>query len=195
MTTAQPDDSVRACAARLIEIIADFKRDQDAPRLKNGLLLATRPLVRRSDLLSLGTKRMANHIDNSKYLYYDGELSMTLDEFPKGKLIPPHDHGIWEALVLCTGRLRHTSYLRADDGTVAGRVELKVGEDLEMNPGEIAMVVPPSDIHSFQAVTDGTFVITIVGGEYALRRHYYNTTENTYQVRAPRALQESGALA
>ena len=120
MTTAQPDDSVRACAARLIEIIADFKRDQDAPRLKNGLLLATRPLVRRSDLLSLGTKRMANHIDNSKYLYYDGELSMTLDEFPKGKLIPPHDHGIWEALVLCTGRLRHTSYLRADDGTVAG---------------------------------------------------------------------------
>ena len=195
MTTPQPQDSVRACVAQLIEAIANFQHDQDAALLKNGLLNAARPLVQRADLLSLGTKRMANHIDNSKYLYYDGGLSLTLDEFPKGKLIPPHDHGTWEALVLCTGSLRHTSYLRADNGTVEGRAELRVDEDLEMKPGEIAMVVPPSDIHSFQAVTDGTFVITIVSGEYALRRHYYNTADNTYQVRTPRALRESGALA
>jgi predicted metal-dependent enzyme (double-stranded beta helix superfamily) len=119
---------------------------------------------------------------------------MTLDEFPNGKLIPPHDHGIWEALVLCTGRLSHTVYARADDGKVEGHAELRVVEDVELKRGEITMVVPPGDIHSFKALADSTYVITIVGGEYSPTRHYYRTEDNTYVVRTPKALRESGAL-
>ncbi len=194
MSAPKTSPAVRACAAQVMRVISEYDQDRDPASLRMGLVEATRPLVKHPELFQLGTKRVANHIDNSRYLYYDGLLSMTLDEFPKGKLIPPHDHGIWEALILCSGKLRHTVYGRADDGTVPGRAELKVTEDIEMAVGDIAMVVPPADIHSFQAVTEGTFVITIVGGEYAAKRHYYNTNDNTYAVRTPTALRESGAL-
>jgi len=195
MSNLGNDHSVRASAMALIEAIDQYNLDRDSNKLRCGLLEATQPLLARPDLMKLGTKRQANHIDNSKWLYYDGQLSLTLDEFPKDKLIPPHDHGIWEALILCSGRLSHTVYARADDGKVAGHAELRVVEDVELTRGEITMVVPPGDIHSFKALSDGTFVITIVGGEYSPTRHYYRTEDNTYVVRTPKALRDSGALA
>jgi predicted metal-dependent enzyme (double-stranded beta helix superfamily) len=195
MSTPGNDHSVRASAMALIEAIDQYNLDRDSDKLRRGLLEATQPLLARPDLMKLGTKRQANHIDNSKWLYYDGQLSLTLDEVPKDKLIPPHDHGIWEALILCSGRLSHTVYARADDGKVAGHAELRVVEDVELTRGEITMVVPPGDIHSFKALSDGTFVITIVGGEYSPTRHYYRTEDNTYVVRTPKALRDSGALA
>jgi len=195
MSTLGNDHSVRASAMALIEAIDQYNLDRDSNKLRYGLLEATQPLLARPDLMKLGTKRQANHIDNSKWLYYDGQLSLTLDEFPKDKLIPPHDHGIWEALILCSGRLSHTVYARADDGKVAGHAELRVVEDVELTRGEITMVVPPGDIHSFKALSDCTFVITIVGGEYSPTRHYYRTEDNTYVVRTPKALRDSGALA
>ena len=194
MSNLGKDHSVRTSAKALIETIDQYNVDHDSQRLRSGLLRATQSLAARPDLFKLGAKRQANHIDNSKYLYYDGQLSLTLDEFPKDKLIPPHDHGIWEAIVVCSGRLSHTVYARADDGKVEGHAELKVVEDVELTPGEITMVVPPGDIHSFKALTHGTFVITIVGGEYSTTRHYYRTEDNTYVVRTPKALRDSGAL-
>lgn len=192
MTTA---NSVRASAKMIEQAIEAFDRDHDAGELRSALLESTRELRSRSDLLTLGTKRPANHIDNSRWLYYDGQMSMTLDEFPKGKQIPPHDHGVWEAIVVCTGRLHHAVYSRKDDGTVPGHAELRVDEDVELTPGQVAMVVPPGDIHAFRALEDSTYVITIVGGEYAPKRHYYSLTDNTYQVRTPKAVRESGVLA
>jgi predicted metal-dependent enzyme (double-stranded beta helix superfamily) len=189
------DHSVRNSAMALIEAISQYDLDHDSQKLRSGLLKATQALVARPDLFKLGTKRQANHIDNSKYLYYDGQLSLTLDEFPKDKVIPPHDHGIWEAIVLCSGRLSHTVYARQDDGKVEGHAELRVVEDVELARGEITMVVPPGDIHSFKALTDGTFVLTIVGGEYSPTRHYYRTEDNTYVVRTPKALRDSTAQA
>jgi predicted metal-dependent enzyme (double-stranded beta helix superfamily) len=189
------DYSVRNSARALIEAISQYDLDHDSQKLRSGLLKATQALVARPDLFKLGTKRQANHIDNSKYLYYDGQLSLTLDEFPKDKVIPPHDHGIWEAIVVCSGRLSHTVYARQDDGKVEGHAELRVVEDVELARGEITMVVPPGDIHSFKALTDGTFVLTIVGGEYSPMRHYYRTEDNTYVVRTPKALRDSTAQA
>jgi predicted metal-dependent enzyme (double-stranded beta helix superfamily) len=193
MSDVSTDHSIRTSARALIETIDRYNVDRDSEKLRSGLLKATQALAARPDLFTLGAKRQANHIDNSKWLYYDGQLSLTLDEFPKDKLIPPHDHGIWEAIVVCTGRLSHTVYARADDGKVEGRAELRVVEDVELATGDITMVVPPGDIHSFKALTDGTFVITIVGGEYSPTRHYYRTEDNTYVVRTPKALRESGA--
>src|SRR5882672_6725857 len=92
MPAPSKECSVRASAMALIETIDQYNVDHDSEKLRSGLLRATQPLVDRLDLLELGTKRQSNHIDNSRYLYYDGQLSVTLDEFPKGKLIPPHDH-------------------------------------------------------------------------------------------------------
>jgi len=187
--------SIRTCVARMIRNVDAFEQDGDNDKLRQGLLDAILPVAQRPDLYTLGTKRQANHIDNAKWLYYDDQLTLELDEFPKGKFIPPHDHGVWEALVLCKGTLKHTTYERVDDRSVEGHSELKVVEEVLMKVGDIAMVVPPSDIHSFEAMTEDTFVLTVVGGEYAPLRHYYNLRNNTYAVRTPKALRESGALA
>jgi hypothetical protein len=195
MSKPDTSSSIRTCAARMIRAIEAYELDHDQAKLRQGLLDATLPVSRRPDLYQLGTKRQANHIDNAKWLYYEDQLTLELDQFPKGKFIPPHDHGVWEAIVLCSGALKHTTYERVDDRSVDGHSELKVVEEVVMKVGEIAMVVPPSDIHSFEALTDDTFALTIVGGEYSPFRHYYNLRENTYAVRTPRALRESGALA
>jgi predicted metal-dependent enzyme (double-stranded beta helix superfamily) len=187
--------SIRETSRHLMATITQYDADGNRDRLRNGLLQAALPLIARPDLLQLGVKREANHIANSKHLYYDGQMSVTLDEFPNGKVIPPHDHGIWEAIIVCTGRLRHTVYERTDDGKVEGHADLRAVEDRVFGPREIAMVVPPAEIHSFTALEDRTFVITVVGGEYKATRHYYHVESGTYQVRTPKALRESGALA
>ena len=180
--------SIRECSQRLMAVVARHEADGDRERLRSGLLESVAPLIDRPDLLQLGVKRQANHISNSKHLYYDGQMSVTLDEFPNGKLIPPHDHGIWEAIIVCTGRLQHTVYDRVDDGKVEGYADLRVVEDRVFKPREIAMVIPPAEIHSFTALEERTFVITVVGGEYKPTRHYYQVESKTYQVRATRAV-------
>ena len=98
MPNTDSQATIRDCAQAAIRVIVDGGSDE--AKLRAGLLEAMRPLLARDDLLTLGVKRPGNHIDNSKYLYYDGQLSITLDEFPNGKYIPPHDHGVWEALVV-----------------------------------------------------------------------------------------------
>jgi len=195
MANQQSAASVRSSAQALMQVIGAYDQDRDAAKLRKGLLESTRALIARPDFLQLGVKRQANHIDNSRWLFYDGQLSVTLDEFPKDKMIPPHDHGIWEAIIICKGRLQHAVYSRSDDGTREGHAVLRTDEDVVMTPGDIAMVVPPGDIHSFRALEDETFVLTIVGGEYSPTRHYYRLEDNTYQVRTPKALRETGALA
>jgi predicted metal-dependent enzyme (double-stranded beta helix superfamily) len=195
MSDRNSPSSIRQCVARMIRAVEAFEKNHDDHQLRNELLAATLPVSQRADLYHIGTKRQANHIDNAKWLYYDDQLTLELDQFPKGKFIPPHDHGVWEALVLCKGALKHTTYERIDDRSIEGHSELKIIEEVTMQVGDIAMVVPPSDIHSFEALTDDTYALTIVGGEYSPLRHYYNLKNNTYAVRTPKALKESGALA
>src|SRR6185369_8120560 len=112
------------------------------------------------DLLSLGVKRQGNHIDNSKYLYYDGQLVITLDEFPKGKRVPPHDHGVWEAVGIYRGKISHTVYQRKDDGSKEGYAELEVVDDRFLGDGNTAILAEPADIHSFVSLAESTFSIT-----------------------------------
>jgi predicted metal-dependent enzyme (double-stranded beta helix superfamily) len=172
--------SIRDCARAVIEAIA--QDPTDISRLRAGLLEAAGPFIRRPDLYSLGVKRPGNHIDNSKYIYYDGDLSITLDQLPQGMVVPPHDHGVWEALTILKGRLRHVVYDRRDDGTVEEYADLETIEDRIYTPGELAMVMPPAEIHSFTALEAETFIFTIVGGNYKPTRHYYNVDKKSYVV-------------
>ncbi|MBI09277.1 MAG: hypothetical protein CMM55_07105 [Rhodospirillaceae bacterium] len=73
-------------------------------------------------------------------------------------------------------------YDRLDDGSVDGHAELKTIEDKIYSPGEMAMVMPPAEIHSFEALEPETFICTIVGGNYSPIRHYYNAEKSTYVV-------------
>ena len=151
----------------------------DGPSLLDGL---RGPLTRilASDLSNVGVKREGNHIDESRYLYYDGEMSITFDHMPKDKDIPPHDHGVWEALGLYSGQLRHTVYDRKDDGSKEGYAELEVIDDRILEPKDMVIVAPPAEIHGFTALTDDTWTVTIVGGRYKADRAYYNPETNSY---------------
>jgi predicted metal-dependent enzyme (double-stranded beta helix superfamily) len=140
-----------------------------------------------TDLTKIGVKRDGNHIDNSKYLYYDGQMSITFDHIPKGKFIPPHDHGVWEAMAIYSGRLKHVVYDRQDDGSKEGFADLKIVDDRVLERNDIAMVAPPAEIHSFMALTDDTISVTIVGGRYKDDRHYFKPEDKTYVKRTPKA--------
>jgi predicted metal-dependent enzyme (double-stranded beta helix superfamily) len=185
MTAGKPTNPIRSAARDIIGAIEAHENDPIA--LQEGLHAAIVNLLREPDLHRFGKKREANHIANSKFLYYDGEVSISLDEFPKGKTIPPHDHGIWEAIGVYSGRLRHTNFERLDNGSVEGFADLKVTDDREMMHGDLVIVMPPAEIHSFTAQDDNTYVITIVGGPYKPTRHYYNVEAKTYMVRDAKA--------
>jgi predicted metal-dependent enzyme (double-stranded beta helix superfamily) len=180
MSASEKMCTIRECADAVRVTIE--RNQNNLEKLRSELLEAVRAFISREDLYELGAKRPGNHIDNSKYIYYDGELSITLDQLPKNMVVPPHDHGIWEALIILKGRLHHSVYDRLDNGSKDGHAKLKQIEDKTFMPMELAMVIPPAEIHSFTALEDETYILTIVGGNYAANRHYYNVEENTYVV-------------
>ncbi len=177
--------AVRDAAMAIIDLMN--KHGEDGPAISAGMRGPMAKVLACPDLTSLGVKREGNHIDNSKYLYYDGQLIITLDEFPKGKTIPPHDHGVWEALCIYKGRVSHTVYTRHDDGSVEGFADLSVLEDRELGAGDISVVAQPAEIHGFTALEDGTFSVTVVGGPYAAERHYFKPDQKTCVKRRPKA--------
>ena len=171
------DYTVRQLAWDVLDLAE--KVGWDGPKLLEGLRIPYANILAR-DLRNAGVKRQGNHIDYSRYLYYDGEMSIHFDQLPLGKVIPPHDHGVWEAMGIYSGRLKHVVYGRSDDGSKEGYAELKVVDDRVLERNDIAIVAPPAEIHSFEALTDDTFAVTIVGGRYKDERAYFKPDENSY---------------
>lgn len=184
MPGSPSEQVIRECAFDIIRICAAHADDSAA--LARALSAPIERIVALPDLLCLGVKRQGNHIDNSKYLYYDGQLVISLDEFPKGKRIPPHDHGVWEAIALYRGSVDHTVYERRDDGSREGHADLVRVEDRRLGPGDVSVLIAPAEIHSFIALEEGTHSLTVVGGHYAELRHYFNPDDRTCVVRRPR---------
>jgi predicted metal-dependent enzyme (double-stranded beta helix superfamily) len=178
--------AVRECATSIIDLVR--RVGPTGPALLEGLREPIAKLLKRPNLLELGVKREGNHIDNSKYLYYDGQLIITLDQFPKGKRIPPHDHGVWEALCIYRGAVSHTVYERKDDGSKPGYADLAKLDDRTLRHGDISIVAMPAEIHGFTATEDDTWSLTVVGGHYAATRHYFNPEEKSCVARQPKAM-------
>ena len=170
--------SARDCARDLIAAIERY--GGDAPALSAAMRPALARLTRHPDLIAQGATRQGNNVDRSYYLYFDGALSILLYGVPKGKTIPAHDHGVWETVSVYRGRMRHTVYARTDKGEVPGRAELRAIDDRVLVPGDLALVAPPDDIHSFTALDDDTIGITVVAGPYKAERHYYDPAAGTY---------------
>ncbi|SLN72111.1 hypothetical protein [Oceanibacterium hippocampi] len=177
------DITVRACAQAIVDAVERFGDD------RNGLTAALRvplgALARRDDLRDLGVPRQGNNVAFSSYLYFDGELSILLFEIPHDRAVPPHDHGVWEGFCVYRGKVRHSVYRRADDGTVDGFAELETVEESDMGPGDLSIVTPPADIHGFQALEEGSLGITVVNGVYKPERLYYQPEAKTYVVKTP----------
>ena len=176
--------SVRECARSIIAAIA--KHGDDTAALGEALKGPISRLTELPGLLDQGVPRLANHVAMSKYLYFDGEMSMLLFEVPKGQSVQPHDHGVWETLSIYRGAVRHTVYSRTDDGAVDGRARLDVLDDRVLKQGDFAIVAPPDDIHGFTSLEDGTLGITVVAGPYKHLRHYYDPAAGTCVVRQQR---------
>ncbi len=184
MSVTASTSTIRDCAQAIATAIARY--GGDGQKLGAAIKASLRDIVAMPNLLELGIPREGNNVAFSQYLYFDGELSIIIFEVPNGKTIPPHDHGIWETLSVYRGRIRHVVYERVDDQTVPGAAELRVAEDRELGPGDFAIVSPPADIHSFTALSDGTYGITVVSGAYKRDRHYYQPEKNTYVIRQGR---------
>ena len=82
--------------------------------------------------------------------------------------------------------LKHVVYDRRDDGKKEGFADLAIIDDRVLEKNDVAIVAPPSEIHSFTALTDDTISLTIVGGTYKPDRKYYNAADKTYVVRQPK---------
>jgi predicted metal-dependent enzyme (double-stranded beta helix superfamily) len=189
--SAGPDRYViRECAQEIIAAFNDYR--EDASALSDSILASTRRLIDHADLTALGVRRQGNFVTNSKYLYYDGQLEITLNQMPIGKQFPPHDHGTCEALIIYSGQLRHTVYERVDGGRRDGYAELNIVDDRVLKCGDIALMMPPNEIHSFRAQTDDTFVLTVVEGRYKPERHFYRPEDRTYTINSPQAVRAFG---
>ena len=162
--------------------------ERDLCGMRAAIAEPIRRLVERDDLLGLGLPRPGNNVDESWYLYYDGELSAVLFKVPIEPHVQPHDHGVWETLLVYRGALQHTLYERTDDRRVQGRAVLRECESKILRPGDYAMIAPPRDIHGFHAVTDGTYGITISRGLYNPERLYFDVNAETCAMRRPRTL-------
>jgi predicted metal-dependent enzyme (double-stranded beta helix superfamily) len=176
--------AVRNCARAIVAAID--AHGNDGTRLGPAIDAALATLVAQPDLLERGIPREGNNVAFSRYLYFDGDLSILIYEVPKGRPIPAHDHGIWETLSVYRGRIRHVVYERIDDGSVPGTADLRVKDDRILARGDFAIVAPPMDIHSFTALDDETYGITVVNGAYKRERHYYDPEAKTYVVRTGR---------
>jgi predicted metal-dependent enzyme (double-stranded beta helix superfamily) len=184
MTDASASYTVRDLADEVRRLVK--LHGEDGPKLLEGLREPIQKVLAQ-DLSKAGVKREGNHIDNSKYLYYDGNMSITFDHMPKGKFIPPHDHGVWEAMAIYSGRLKHVVYERRDDGSKEGYADLNIIDDRVLEKHDLAIVAQPAEIHSFTALTDDTVSVTIVGGKYKEDRHYFKPEEKTYVKRTAKA--------
>jgi hypothetical protein len=177
------DYAIRECAQALMRLFEAPSREEAV--LRRGILEATRPLIERPDLTSLGVKRQGNFVNNSKFIYYDGQLEIALNQMPNGVRFPAHDHGTCEANMIYSGRLAHTVYKRVDDGTRLGHADLAVIDDRVLERGDISVMVPPIEIHSFMGLTDDTFLLTVVDGRLNADRHFYDLETRSYSVGTP----------
>ena len=172
MPISKESQSTRKCAQMIIDAIAQSGDDYAA--MANAF---------KAPLAELGAPRQGNNVASSLYLYFDGQLSILLFEVPSDRTIPPHDHGIWEAFCTYRGRVRHETMRRIDDQSVDGYAELETISEDTLGPGDLTIIAPPADIHSFTALEEGTLGLAIANGPYKHNRHYYQPEKNTYVVK------------
>jgi len=176
--------AIRACAQAAIAAIETH--GHDTARLTEALREPLAALAARPDLCTAGVPRIGNHVANSQYLYYDGDLSILLFELPDGQPIAVHDHGNWESMAIYRGRVKHTVYERRDDGSVPGKADLSVVEDRVLETGDSVVIAPPADIHGFMALEPGSWGITVASGTYKPERSYFQPEAGTVVNRRPR---------
>ena len=96
---------------------------------------------------------------------------------------PVHDHaGSWAVEVILEGTLHTCRFKRLDDGAREGYAELRQTAELDIQPREVAHVLPPDqDVHQFTNLS-GRPVLSfhLYGGDITKQtRNKFNPTEKT----------------
>lgn len=77
----------------------------------------------------------------------DGRFALYMSVGQAGKRTPPHDHTTWAVIAGVAGREHNIFYERVDDGSVAGRGEVREAGAFMVEPGT-GICLMPDDIHS-----------------------------------------------
>ena len=119
----------------------------------------------------------------------DGSYALYVNSGLKGQTTRPHDHGAsWAIVVAVEGDERHRVYRRVDDGSVEGRGEVEVIDEVDVSPGH-GICLPESGIHSIHALSDAPLLhLHLYGKSFAnqsTRTEYdlENGTTHAYKLR------------
>jgi predicted metal-dependent enzyme (double-stranded beta helix superfamily) len=94
-----------------------------------------------------GSNRYAMQMDE------DGRFALYLNALNPGNSTKPHDHTTWAVVVAVDGQELNKVYDRVDDGSDPERCEMRVREEIMVEPGR-GICLMPEDIHSIH--TTGT---------------------------------------
>ena len=101
-----------------------------------------------------------------------------------GKSVPPHNHTTWAVIVGVHGDEHNVFYERVDDGSVAGRGEVRPSGEFTVTHGT-GVTLMPDDIHSIHVTGDSPTVHLHLYGlalEQLHQRIMFDTARGTYKV-------------
>lgn len=109
----------------------------------------------------------------------DGNLAFSSLVVPPGASTPVHDHLAWGIVGLYRGNQDEEVFTRTDRGDVEGRAALDTVERRSLDPGDLYVLSPETDIHQVRTTSDVTSVsLHLLGNDNGcIVRHRFHPTE------------------
>jgi predicted metal-dependent enzyme (double-stranded beta helix superfamily) len=134
-----------------------------------------RPLVASPPWLATGVSLPTPGRRYSQYLLHlspDESWSVVSFVWPSGSSTPVHDHGCWGVVGVYAGEETETGF-RVTGDREAGPVTLERGETRVMRPGDVAVILPPDDVHQVSNDGAGTAIsIHVYGSNIGRQRRH-----------------------
>jgi len=105
----------------------------------------------------------------------DGSLLM-LARFPAEEPTPIHNHNSWGVVCVLRGQDRYERWERLDGGSDPDRAEIRLAEELILEPGQVVWFDgPPGDLHAQQGIDSPVWELVYFGRDpFAAPRAYFD---------------------